>query len=151
MSWSFSTAWCSEMGSLRSPDAPKLQASSDVREPISLHQAVYYCSSNQASSFWHWTLEVSLQPTHLQTRQNVFFVAPDIPSLLAQIRCILIFARGTYLSFISTQDHNLMQSFYPIISTGQCHCVDCLRQAFSLSGPESVSARQCHSHARNTR
>ena len=34
------TAWCSEIGSLTSLDAPELHASSDVREPISLHQAV---------------------------------------------------------------------------------------------------------------
>ena len=34
------TAWCSEIGSLTSLDAPELHSSSDVREPISLHQAV---------------------------------------------------------------------------------------------------------------
>ena len=34
------TAWWSEIGSLRSLDTPELHASSDVREPISLHQAV---------------------------------------------------------------------------------------------------------------
>ena len=33
-------AWCSEIGSLTSLDAPEFHASSDVREPISLHQAV---------------------------------------------------------------------------------------------------------------
>ena len=33
------TAWCSEIGSLTSLDAPELHAASDVREPISLHQA----------------------------------------------------------------------------------------------------------------
>ena len=32
---------CSEIGSLTSLDAPELHASSNVREPISLHQAVY--------------------------------------------------------------------------------------------------------------
>ena len=32
-----STAWCSEIGPLTSLDAPELHASSDVREPISLH------------------------------------------------------------------------------------------------------------------
>ena len=39
-----SSAWCSEVGSLTSLHAPELHhsASSDVREPISLHQAVYY-------------------------------------------------------------------------------------------------------------
>ena len=36
-----STAWCSEIGSLWLLDAPELHASSDVREPISLHQAVH--------------------------------------------------------------------------------------------------------------
>ena len=36
----FSTAWCSEIGSLTSQDASEFHASSDVREPISLHQAV---------------------------------------------------------------------------------------------------------------
>ena len=41
------TSWCSEIGSLASPDAPELHASSDVREPISLHQAV----QNVASDF----------------------------------------------------------------------------------------------------
>ena len=35
------TAWCSEIGPLRSLDAPELHASRDVREPISLHQAVH--------------------------------------------------------------------------------------------------------------
>ena len=40
--WGIScTAWCSEIGSLQSSDAPELHASSDVREPISLHQAVH--------------------------------------------------------------------------------------------------------------
>ena len=34
------TAWCSEIGSLRSLNAPELHASGDAREPISLHQAV---------------------------------------------------------------------------------------------------------------
>ena len=35
-----STAWCSEIGSLTTLYAPEFHASSDVREPISLHQAV---------------------------------------------------------------------------------------------------------------
>ena len=35
-----STAWCSEIGSLTSLDACDSGASSDVRAPISLHQAV---------------------------------------------------------------------------------------------------------------
>ena len=35
-----SAAWCSGIGSLMSLDAPGLHASSNVREPISLHQAV---------------------------------------------------------------------------------------------------------------
>ena len=35
------TALCSEIGSLVSLDAPEFHASSDVREPISLHQGVY--------------------------------------------------------------------------------------------------------------
>ena len=34
------TAWCKEIDSLTSPDAPECYASSDVRGPISLHQAV---------------------------------------------------------------------------------------------------------------
>ena len=34
------TAWCSEIGSLTSLDALELYASSDVRAPRSLHQAV---------------------------------------------------------------------------------------------------------------
>ena len=41
------TVWCSEIGSLTSLDAPSLglHASSDVREPISLHHAVmWFCS-----------------------------------------------------------------------------------------------------------
>ena len=36
-----STAWCSEIGSLTSLDACNSGASSDIREPISLHQAVH--------------------------------------------------------------------------------------------------------------
>ena len=35
------TAWCSEIGSPKSLDACNSGAFSDVREPISLHQAVY--------------------------------------------------------------------------------------------------------------
>ena len=35
------TVWCSEIDSLVSLDAPELHASSDFREPISLHQTVY--------------------------------------------------------------------------------------------------------------
>ena len=42
--WCYSTnpntAWWSEIGHLTSLDAPELHASSDVREPISLHQTV---------------------------------------------------------------------------------------------------------------
>ena len=36
------TAWCSEIGSLTSPDAWNSGASNDAREPISLHQAVSF-------------------------------------------------------------------------------------------------------------
>ena len=36
-----STAWCSEIGSLVSHEASEFNASSDVREPISLHKAVF--------------------------------------------------------------------------------------------------------------
>ena len=36
-----STVWCSEIGSLPSLDAPEFHASGDIREPISLHHAVY--------------------------------------------------------------------------------------------------------------
>ena len=35
------TAWCSEIGSLTSLDACNSGASNNVREPISLHQAVH--------------------------------------------------------------------------------------------------------------
>ena len=38
------TVWCNEVGSLTSLDACELHASSDVREPISLHQT---------STVWH--------------------------------------------------------------------------------------------------
>ena len=38
--WAKHTAWCNETGSLTSLDAPESHASSDVREPISLHQAI---------------------------------------------------------------------------------------------------------------
>ena len=34
-------SWCSEIGSRTSLNAPELRASSDVKEPISLHQAVH--------------------------------------------------------------------------------------------------------------
>ena len=37
------TTGCSEIGSLTSLDAPEFHASSNVREPISLHQAVFVC------------------------------------------------------------------------------------------------------------
>ena len=47
------TVWCSEIGSLTSLDAPELHASSDVREPISLHQAVV---SGSVWSFQHETV-----------------------------------------------------------------------------------------------
>ena len=36
------TAWGSEIGSLASLDAPEFHASSGVREPVSLHQAVHF-------------------------------------------------------------------------------------------------------------
>ena len=39
--WNLYTAWCSEIGSLTSLDACNSGAFSDVREPISLHQAVF--------------------------------------------------------------------------------------------------------------
>ena len=39
-SWYDYTAWCSEIGPLQSLDAPEHDASSDVRELISLHQPV---------------------------------------------------------------------------------------------------------------
>ena len=44
--WAYvhSTAWCSEIGSLASLHLQLLHASSDVREPISLCQAVHTCS-----------------------------------------------------------------------------------------------------------
>ena len=35
------TVWCSEIDSLMSPGGSELHASSDVREPISLHRAVH--------------------------------------------------------------------------------------------------------------
>ena len=66
------TAWCSEIGSLASLDAPEFYASTDVREPISLHQAVHM--NVRATTFlrgtakfkwdyetWHSTLTPSLQ------------------------------------------------------------------------------------------
>ena len=38
--WKGSSAWCSELGSLTSLDACNSGAANDVRQPISLHQAV---------------------------------------------------------------------------------------------------------------
>ena len=46
-------AWCSEIGSLWSLDASELHASSDIREPISLHQAVL---SREHSSSPGWVI-----------------------------------------------------------------------------------------------
>ena len=53
------TAWCSEIGFLRSLNAPERRASSDVREPISLHQSVFDCgilcplSMLEIALFWN--------------------------------------------------------------------------------------------------
>ena len=47
------TAWCSEVGSLTSLDAPELHVSSDVREPILLHPAT--CKFQlKVSWLWSW-------------------------------------------------------------------------------------------------
>ena len=61
------TAWCSEIGSLTSLDAPELHASGDVNEPISLHQAVFATyptafahpqfSHHVPSYLWHQTVQ----------------------------------------------------------------------------------------------
>ena len=48
------TAWCSEFGSLTSPDAWNAGASSDVREPISLHQTVCSLVSFYPFFFFFW-------------------------------------------------------------------------------------------------
>ena len=72
------TAWCSEIGSLTSLDAPELHASSDVREPISLHQAVQHTN-------WRHTVEVQLilskaiksNTLDKQRYENLVFVQVD--------------------------------------------------------------------------
>ena len=48
------TAWCNEIGSLASRDAPEFHASGDVREPISLHQAVHYGYKLWVRSMSEW-------------------------------------------------------------------------------------------------
>ena len=49
------TVWCSEIGSLMTLDAPDLHAASDVRGPISLHQAVLKCTWMQAQVHVQYT------------------------------------------------------------------------------------------------
>ena len=51
LQWCTCTDWCSEIGSLTSLDACNSGASSDVREPISLHQAVCIFKSAPPPSF----------------------------------------------------------------------------------------------------
>ena len=52
------TAWCSEIGSLTSLDVRNSGVFSDVREPISLHQAVLECLCLQDS----WQCDRSCEP-----------------------------------------------------------------------------------------
>ena len=47
ISFFFQTACCNEIGSLTSQDACNSGASSNIREPISLHRAVLYTSMDQ--------------------------------------------------------------------------------------------------------
>ena len=49
------TAWCSEIGSLMSLNAPGLHAFSDAKEPISLHQAV--------DAYWYMYREIRFLTT----------------------------------------------------------------------------------------
>ena len=66
------TAWCSEIASLWSLDAPELRPSSDVREPISLHQAV--CLACVAVSIFLARVVVSAKAKHhhcFQTQKQV--------------------------------------------------------------------------------
>ena len=76
-----SSAWCSEVGYLTSLHAPELHhsASSDVREPISLHQAVYYMAL-------HFTISLT-QPRPTSTSfldfyeislEGTYIVKPEI-------------------------------------------------------------------------
>ena len=64
---SYSLARCSEFGSLKSLDVPELHASSDVREPISLHQAVV--------AFWRKWVFHSIMPV-ITSIQSLFRYKP---------------------------------------------------------------------------
>ena len=46
------TAWCSEIGSLTSLDAPEFHASGDLREPILLHHAVDIWALDELCESW---------------------------------------------------------------------------------------------------
>ena len=51
------TAWCSEIGSLASLDAPEFHAFSDIRKPISLHQALSYTSMHSRTPHAHSAIQ----------------------------------------------------------------------------------------------
>ena len=73
------TAWCSEIGSLASLDAPEVHASSDVREPISLHQAVLNGSPGQwvsPSALLHSSHD---EPSSRQVCRVLFDLCPILP------------------------------------------------------------------------
>ena len=67
------TAWCSEIGSLASQDAPEFHIPSDVREPISLHQAVHVrCLSFFCVSFLRlWLVSISRSDKFSCVKQHV--------------------------------------------------------------------------------
>ena len=79
-----STAWCSETGSLTSLDACNSGASSDVREPISLHQAVHVCIAWsfvqrigrlwKRWAYWYAYTYIERDPQRAGERERVMFL-----------------------------------------------------------------------------
>ena len=77
----WSTAWCSEIGSLTSPDEWNSGASSDVREPISLHQTVYaYSKLSKLAQLYAVVVPNSSQISHRHAWQVRHRKTTNIPS-----------------------------------------------------------------------
>ena len=70
-----SAAKCSEFGSLMSLDAPGLDASSDVREPISLHKAVHRAQQYNPDRIYAKFLPISRLCHHTTTGISLVNIA----------------------------------------------------------------------------
>ena len=90
-SFSACTVWCSEIGSLTSLGAPELHASSDVRESISLHQAVLHTQalSDDNVCFCLWQQQplrdaISVTLRSAQTEKTLLNLRPTSASQMTK-------------------------------------------------------------------